>query len=94
MSITINLTPTEEALLSTEAKQNGLAPEQLAHNLLRDSLKKSASTRDLVKAKLREWQAETNTQFASSESIAELFARWEKEDANMTKDEIAAMIYI
>lgn len=91
MSITINLTPTEEARLSTEAMQNGLATEELVQKLLREHLTAKPKPQvETVQARLRQWQEETRTETLPATSVRELFARWAEEDAQKTNEEIAA----
>jgi hypothetical protein len=60
MSLLINLTPAEEAQLSTAAMQTGLAPEAFAEKLVRDHLPTSVPAVDLDK-KLRQWQEQDGT---------------------------------
>lgn len=87
MSIVVNLTPAEEAYLSTEAGENGLPPEEFAAQVLRDHFDGKRTSPDEVFAKLRQWQKETATKTAPAVSTDELFARWAEEDAAMTHEE-------
>jgi PHD/YefM family antitoxin component YafN of YafNO toxin-antitoxin module len=48
---------------------------------------KYASTADMVRAKLRQWQKETNTVTSPAIPAGELFAQWAAEDVNMTDEE-------
>ena len=91
MTITVNLTPIEEARLSTEAIQSGLEPEELVQKLLREHLVSSPTTSiEAARLKLRQWQKETDTDTFPVVSAHELFARWAEEDVDMTEEEIAA----
>ena len=91
MSILVNLTPTEEARLSSVAMQSGIAPAELAAKLLREHLTSTpTSTADLVRAKLHLWQKETATKTSPATSAHELFTRWAEEDSHMSEEEKAA----
>ena len=88
MSITVNLTPAEEARLSTEARRDGLAMADLAAKLLRKHLSYAPeSSPDRVRAKLRQWQKETATETLPALSAHELFSKWAEEDTHMTEEE-------
>lgn len=87
MSLVINLTPAEEALLSVAAKQARLAPEALAAKLVREHLPGAAPPDRDLDAKLRQWQAQDQTKLLPTRTAAELFAEWDKEAAQMTEDE-------
>lgn len=90
MSIVINLTPLEEARLSDEATQTGMEASELVTKLLREHLTSwPVKPGDTVRARLREWQLETETDTVHSSSAHELFARWADEDAQKTDEEIA-----
>jgi len=91
MSILVNLTPTEEARLSSVAMQSGIAPAELAAQLLREHLTSNpVSTADMVRAKLHRWQKETATETSPAISAHELFTRWAEEDSHMSPEEKAA----
>jgi len=91
MTITVNLTPMEEAQLSSEAIQNGLDTSELVQNLLREHLISTPLTSaDKVRIKLRQWQKETKTVTSPAIPAHELFARWAEEDAQMTEEEMEA----
>ena len=88
MSITVNLTPAEEAQLVAEAVGNGLDAGQLVAKVVRDHLNAPPKrTMDEVLGKLHQWQTETKTETAPSISAHELFAKWDEEAAQMTDDE-------
>lgn len=87
MTITVNLTPTEEARLSNEAMKIGLAPAELVQQLLREHFSKPLNKVDAVRAKLHQWQKDTQTQTTPAISAHDLFARWAEEDALMTEEE-------
>ena len=91
MSILVNLTPTEEARLATEATLSGLEASELAAKLLREHLmSEPVPSADMVRAKLRQWQVETETETFPTTSAHDLFAQWAQEDADKTDEEIAA----
>jgi len=88
MNLVINLTPIEEARLSSEAKQSGLEASELAENLVRQHLESGpVPTTDMILAKLHQWQEETGTVTSPSISAHDLFAQWDEEDAQMTDEE-------
>jgi len=70
----------------TGAMQSGLAPEAFAEKLIREHLPAAPSDNELD-AKLRQWQEQDNTKLMPSRTATELFAEWDKEDANMTEEE-------
>ena len=86
MSLTINLTPDEEARLSAAAMQDGLAPETLVENLVREHLP-TANPYEELDRKLRERQAQDHVTLMPDRSAAELFAEWDREAARMTDEE-------
>jgi hypothetical protein len=71
MTLTMQLTPIEEARLVAAAEREGLDPADLARRLVNEHL-----------PPLSEEVKEEDPALA-------LFARWEKEDANMTPAEVA-----
>src|SRR5215213_3676972 len=86
MSLVINLTPTEEARLAAAAQQRGLAPAELARQLVTEHLPGSDPL-EAVRVKLREWQEQDGTPLLPDTPTAELFAQWDEEDAQMTEEE-------
>ena len=91
MTIIVELTSAEEARLSMEAGQYGLEAADLATRLLRDHLDSDSRTpAEMVQAKLRQWQNETETETFPATSAHELFARWADEDAPKTDDDVGA----
>lgn len=71
MTLTIELTPEQEARLTSVAQRQGIAPAELVQKLV---------TEYLPSSQLEEPEDPTLA----------LFAQWEKEDAQMTPEEIAA----
>jgi hypothetical protein len=72
VSLTIELTPAEEAHLAEAARREGIPPGELARRLL---------TRSLL--------AEPKTEREEDPTLT-LFARWDSEDATMTREEVEA----
>ncbi|BDI29834.1 hypothetical protein CCAX7_18850 [Capsulimonas corticalis] len=68
MTVTIDLSPTEEAQLTQEAERAGLDTAGLVKQLVTQHLAPIAGDQD---------------------PTLQLFAQWEKEDAQMTSEEIA-----
>jgi valyl-tRNA synthetase len=90
MSLLINLTPTEEALLSDAAMQTGLAPEVFVEKLVREHLPNARSNNypnDELDKKLRQWQEQDGKTLMPTRTAAEIFAQWEKEASQMTDEE-------
>src|SRR5690348_9844971 len=71
MTLTIRLTPEQEALLEAAARQEGVDSAELVRKLVTEHL--SAVT----------------TEEPEPDPTLALFAQWEREDANMTPEEIA-----
>jgi len=60
MSITVTLTPSEEARLAEEAVRNSLTTEEFAAKVLREHLnRQTVSNVEMVREKLRLWQEKT-----------------------------------
>lgn len=90
MTITINLTAIEEAHLSEEAHQHGLATPELVTKLVRDHIiSKHIKTINRVRETLHKWQIETETDLNPETSLHELFKRWDEEDALKSDEDIA-----
>jgi len=88
MSIIVNLTPTEEADLSTEAMQSGIATADLVAKLLREHLISDPKTKkQQVLERLHQWQKDTETETGPRVSAHELFSRWDAEAAQLTTAE-------
>ena len=87
MSLTINLTPAEQAQLAVAAMQTGLEPEAFAAKLVREHLPSAAPSNIELDAKLRQLQEQDGTKLMPSRTTAELFAQWAEEDAKMTDEE-------
>jgi len=88
MSLTIDLTPNEEAQLSEAAKHVGLAPAELAKKLLQEHLPGITTNEiDDLDAKLHAWQQQDGTQLMPDVPTQLLFAQWAAEDAQMTDAE-------
>jgi len=87
MSLLINLTPDEEAMLSSAAMQTGLDPEAFAARLVREHLPVAAPLESELDIKLSHWHRQDNTNLMPTRTTAELFAEWDKEDAKMMDEE-------
>lgn len=88
MTVTVNLTPAEEARLSSEAIQYGLAPAELVAKVLREHLTSDTGVKQqAVLSKLHRWQKETGTETSPVVSVRELFAQWNVEASGMTDAE-------
>lgn len=72
MTLTIDLSPAEQARLTAAARQKGVAPAELA--------------RELVTSHLPPAPAEPGDE--PEDPTLALFAQWEKEDAQMTPEEV------
>jgi hypothetical protein len=90
VSITINLSPSEEARLSAAAKKAGIAPVQLAERLVREHIPSAQTeTIDPTSNKIHNWQTADNSTYQPAIQATELFAQWAKEDEAMTDEERA-----
>ena len=69
MTLTIDLTPDVENRLKTEAQRQGVAPEDFARQLIEERLAPPASS------------APTAPSYEGSNSLTELFKKWDAEDA-------------
>jgi hypothetical protein len=88
MSLTINLTASEEARLSEAANRTGLAPAAYVEKMVREKLPAEAGDKKAaVMEKLRQWQSQDNTSLRPEVPTADLFARWAEEDAKLTDEE-------
>lgn len=67
MSLTIELTPAEEARLAEAARKEGIEPAELARRMVADHLPPAE---------------------AGSDPTLTLFAEWEKDDAQLTPEEM------
>lgn len=91
MSLTIPLTPAEEARLSAAARRIGLAPEELMKRLTLEHLPAAAEDEEgSIDATLRRWQQEDGAPLLPDVPTLALFAQWAEEDARMTSEERAA----
>jgi hypothetical protein len=95
MSILVNLTPIEEARLTSAATQSGLSPEELARRLVSDHLP-AANPVDEMRRRIREWQRQDRTPAPPISTVrpgltptAALFQKWAEEDAQKTDEEVA-----
>jgi hypothetical protein len=90
MNLIIDLTPSEQAQLSSAAKETGLAPAELVKKLVQDHLLTvPISQEDDLDAKLRRWQQQDSTKLTPDVPAQTLFAQWAEEDAHMTDEERA-----
>ena len=88
MSLTIELTSTEEARLSSAAQRTGLSPADLVKKLLSEHLPADSLTEESeLDAKLRGWQEQDGVKLMPEVSAQSLFAKWAEEDASMTDEE-------
>lgn len=88
MSLTIDLTPSEEARLSDAAKQSGLAPAEWVKQSVEAHLPAVPTTdEDALDAKLRQWQEQEGMVLLPDAPTQSLFARWAEEDTHMTDEE-------
>ena len=88
MSITIDLTPSEEAQLSEAAQKSGMAPSDLLRKLPKDYLPAvSGTNEDELSSLLRRLQEQDGTKLFPDVPAQTLFAQWAEEDAKMTDEE-------
>jgi hypothetical protein len=90
MTLTIELNATEQARLATAAKQEGLAPEELARKVLTDHLPPATEeppSEDPTLELFRQWEAEgTARTLEDAERENEL---WEQFQANVNETRAA-----
>ena len=88
MNLTIDLTATEEAQISSAARHAGLAPAELVKRLVKEHLPTvPTDAENDLDAKLRKWQQQDGVKLYPDVSTQELFAKWAEEDALMTDEE-------
>lgn len=105
MTVTLELRPEEAAALRARAAARGVDVPTILHDLVAQETRQenrtgyvaptnSAAEKARVASLLRQWQqAEglpTLGNGATHTPVAELFAQWEAEDANLTPEEIEA----
>ncbi len=73
MTLTLELTPTEEAQLKTAARQKGVDPAVFLKQLMTEHLPEPAASPESL----------------PEDPTLALFAQWAKEDAQMTPEELA-----
>lgn len=73
MTLTLDLTPTEEAQLKTAAHQKGVDPASLLKQLMSEHLPELAASPEAL----------------PEDPTLALFAQWAKEDAQVTPEEVA-----
>jgi hypothetical protein len=94
MTSTIKLTAAEEDRLKAAASANGLAPEELARQLVNDGLPGTDRIAEMNR-RISEWQrldgtiSVGSTQGAALMSAKALFAQWAEEDAKLSDEERA-----
>jgi len=82
MTLTLELSPTEEARLGAAARRQGLAPDQILHGLMDEYLPPAEET-DPMLALFAQW-AEEDAQM-TPEEIAEERRLWEQFEANVNE---------
>ena len=84
MTLTIELTPTEEAQLTEAARQEGMAPALLAKQVLTQHLRPKRSTEDPMLALFAQWESEDSAM--TTEEIAEENRTWVEFKANINAE--------
>ncbi len=88
MTLSIDLTPFEEARISAVAERTGLAQSEFVKKMLDEHLPVFPTTgEEELDAMLRKWQSEDGTALMPDVPTQALFAQWAKEDVNMTDEE-------
>lgn len=96
MTLTIDLSPTEEAQFTDAARQEGLEPAAFVKRLVRERLPSTAPSDPVahVQAILAKWRAEDHTPTPppvptrpGETPTQALFRAWDEEDAGMTQKE-------
>ena len=90
MSLTIELNAAEQARLAAAAKQEGMAPAELARKVLTDHLPRlaeGAQDEDPTLALFREWAAEDAKR--TPEEAARENELWERFQANVNETRVA-----
>ncbi len=88
MNLTIDLTATEEAQISTAAKNAGIAPAELVRQLVKEHLPIIPAEHESdIDATLQKWQRQDQSTSNANDATQALFARWAEEDAHMTDGE-------
>lgn len=90
MSLTIQLSPDEQARLDAAARQEGMVPEELAHKVLTEHLpplEDGAMTEDPTLALFRQWAEEDAKR--SPEEAAQENALWEQFLTNLNETRAA-----
>jgi len=88
MNLTIDLTATEEAQISSAARHAGVAPAELVKQLVKEHLPAVATDHENdLDATIQEWQQRDRSASNSKDSTQALFAQWAEEDEQLTDEE-------
>ncbi len=88
MNLTIDLTPIEEAQISSAAKHAGVAPAELVKQLVKEHLPAiPAEIENDLNATLQKWQLRDHSKANPDDATKALFAQWAEEDEQLTDDE-------
>ena len=83
MTVTLELTPTEEARLAEAVRQTGLSPNEAAHSVLAEHLPSVDTENDPTLALFAQWNAE-DAAMTAEEADAER-QLWERFESNVNE---------
>jgi hypothetical protein len=89
MTLTIDLTPSEEARIEVSARNNGITPADVVKRLLNEHLPSTSSVADLLTKWQQQYGLPARPDGKVHTSFRELLDQWQEEDALLTPDEVA-----
>ena len=90
MTLTIDLTPNEEARIEASARQNGIAPVDVVKKLVNEYLPPVAPVRALLTQWQQQYGLPPRPDGKVHSSFQDLLQQWEDEDSLLTPEEVAA----
>src|SRR5579872_6077696 len=88
MNLTIDLTATEEAQISSAARHAGLAPAELVKQLVKEHLPAVATDHENdLDDTLETWQLREQLASNFNDTTQALFAQWAEEDEHLTDEQ-------
>jgi len=90
MTLTIDLTPNEEARIEASARQYGIAPVDVVKKLVNEHLPQVTPVRALLTQWQQQYGLPSRPDGKVHSSFQDLLRQWEEEDSQLTPEEVAA----